>query len=142
MPEVSGAMRGGQLVCLNRNALFLLEGQRRLYSPTPTEFIEMVPEPIVAHTRYTAALVARTIEYDVHARQRGYWDAMKKEWMRAIQLQASWTFDSITTCQERVDMGNMGEPVIGGPSASRYAARFPQSGGGRPPSGYGKAWAT
>ena len=71
------------MVRLDCNAGFLVGGRGRLYSPILTEFIEALPKlapiPVV---RYTATHVARCIEYEGHADQRGYWKALREEWKR------------------------------------------------------------
>ena len=64
---------------LSCNAIFLLEGQSRLYSPILKKVTELVPELVVVPTRYTAAQVARATEHGGHVRQRSYWNAMTKE---------------------------------------------------------------
>ena len=57
----------------------LSEGRGRLYSPTLKEFIDMVPEVVTAPVnRHTAKQVARCIEYDGHANQRGHWACLEE----------------------------------------------------------------
>ena len=59
-------------------------------------------------TQFTAAQVARTIEYDGHVQQRGYWAALQKEWTRVVALRANWAPEPVTTYQERVAMASRG----------------------------------
>ena len=99
----------GHVACLSGNAVFLFEGKWRLYSPILKEFIEVAPETVTAlANRYIAKQVAIAIEYDGHVNERGYWNALTKEWKRVVSMRASWLPDSVYTYERRVEMANQG----------------------------------
>ena len=54
--------RGGHLVCLYCNTVFIFEEQERLYSPILMEFVNMVHEEVAPPVVYTAQEVGRAIE--------------------------------------------------------------------------------